>query len=113
LLRDPRDVVVSFALSPLKRQSWQQHHEYYTKTLKSDEERIMATIYGFGQDNDTGTPLASIKQIYKGFTAWLDKPSTLEVRFEQLVGSRGGGDDEEQLAEIQRIGQFIGRPLEY
>jgi sulfotransferase family protein len=111
LLRDPRDVVVSFALSPLKRQSWQQHHEYYTKTLKSDEERIMATIRGFGQDGDTHTPLASIKEIYSGFIAWLDEPSTLGVRFERLVGSRGGGDDEAQLAEIERIGQFIGRPL--
>ncbi len=111
LLRDPRDVVVSFALSPLKRQAWQQHHEYYTKTLKSDEERIMATIRGFGQDENTDTPLASIKELYGGFTAWLDEPSTLEVRFERLVGSRGGGDDAEQLAELQRIGRFIGRPL--
>jgi sulfotransferase 6B1 len=111
LLRDPRDVVVSFALSPLKSLPWQQHHEYYTKALNSDEERIMATIRGFEQNGDAGTPLASIREIYSGFIAWLDTPSTLEVRFERLVGSLGGGDDEEQLAEIMRIGQFIERPL--
>ena len=111
LLRDPRDVVVSSAFFK-KREPWlTPHYKYYTETLKSDEERVMATIRGFERGVTTDRPQASIGKTFEGYMPWLNKPSTLVVRFEDLVGSLGGGDDEKQLREIRRIGDFVERPL--
>lgn len=112
LLRDPRDVVVSFALSPMKRESWHHHHKQFTEVLKTDDERIMAAIRGFDRNDSTDAPLASIGEVFRGYIGWLEDPSTLKVRFEDLVGPRGGGDSKKQLAEIERLGNFVNRPLQ-
>jgi hypothetical protein len=112
LLRDPRDVVVS-SMFFTKRGPGIQHHKYYAEALKSDQERIMATIRGFGRDVGTDRPRASIGERFEEYTPWLDDPSTLVVRFEDLVGPRGGGDSERQLDEIKRIGDFVERPLSH
>ncbi len=110
LLRDPRDVVVSNMFF-IKREPWLRHHKYYAEVLRSDEERIMATILGFRSDHAIDRPRASIREIFEGYAPWLDDPSTLVVRFEDLIGRRGGGASEWQLAEIKRIGDFVERPL--
>jgi hypothetical protein len=110
LLRDPRDVVVSNMFFT-KREPGVRHHKYYAEVLKGDDERIMATIRGFGQDTATERPRASIREMFEGYTPWLDDPSTLVVRFEDLVGPQGGGVSGKQLDEIRRIAEFVERPL--
>lgn len=112
LLRDPRDVVVSHTFY-VKREPLHFHHEYFTQTLKSDEECMMATIRGFGPDAaNGGASLLPIGESFAGFLPWLDEPFTLAIRFEDLVGPRGGGDDERQLAAIEAIGDFVGRSVD-
>ncbi len=110
LLRDPRDVVVSNMFFT-KHEPGVQYHKYYADVLRSDEERIMATIGGFEQDTATDRPRASIREMLEGYIPWLDDPSTLVVRFEDLVGPRGGGVSGQQLDEIRRIAEFVERPL--
>lgn len=107
LLRDPRDIVVSHTLF-VKQEVWHYHHKFYNENLRDDKERIMATIKGFEWDDYSR---ASIREVFDGFVAWLGKPHTLAVRFEDLVGSRGGGDSETQLAEVKRVGNFVDRSL--
>jgi hypothetical protein len=108
LLRDPRDVAVSHAFYML-RDALHQHHGYYTKTLKNDEERLMASICGFEQNAENYLP--PIGKSISAYLPWTDDPSTLVVRFEDLIGPRGGGDVEKQLDEIERIGEFVERSL--
>ena len=110
LLRDPRDVVVSNMFFT-KDQPGVQYHKYYVEVLKSDEERIMATIRGFGKHADTDRPRASIRDMFEGYTPWLDDPSMLVIRFEDLIGPRGGGVSGKQLDEIKRIADFVERPI--
>lgn len=108
LLRDPRDVAVSHALYMLQ-DDLHQHHEYYANTLKSDGERLMACIRGFGEDAEHRLP--PIGESFGAYLPWTNDPSTLVVRFEDLIGPQGGGDAEKQLDEIGRIGRFVERPL--
>jgi hypothetical protein len=108
LLRDPRDVVVSHAFYML-RDDLHQHHGYYTKTLQSDEERLMASIRGFEENAENYLP--PIRESFGAYLPWTDDPSTLVVRFECLIGPQGGGDAEKQLEEIERIGNFVERSL--
>lgn len=108
LLRDPRDVAVSHAFY-MQRDALHQHHEYYTETLKSDEERLMASICGFEEDAENYLP--PIGESFGAYLPWTNDPSTLVVRFEDLIGPQGGGDAEKQLEEIERIGGFVERSL--
>jgi sulfotransferase 6B1 len=108
LLRDPRDVAVSHAFY-MVRDALHQHHEYYTKKLKSAEERLMASIRGF--EENVENYLLPIGKSFGAYLPWTKDPSTLVVRFEELIGPQGGGDAEKQLEEIQRIGRFVERPL--
>lgn len=112
LLRDPRDVVISSVLSPLKRQPWHHAHRFFFEVLKSDEERIMVSIRGVETDHAPKGSKGSIRSIFDRYMEWLDEPWTLMVRFEDLVGPRGGGETEKQIATIERIAEFLGRPVD-
>ena len=109
LLRDPRDVVVSHVFY-VKRERLHQHHTYFMEVLKSNEECIMATIKGF--ESSAGYTSISIKERFDGYIAYFNHSSTLVVRFEDLVGPQGGGDAEKQLTDIQRIGEFVNKPID-
>lgn len=108
LLRDPRDVAVSHAFYVL-RDARHQHHGYYARTLNSDKERLMESIRGFRLSAENHLP--PIGETFGAYLPWTEDASTLVVRFEDLVGPRGGGDAERQLAEIGRVGRFVERSL--
>ena len=109
IYRDLRDVVVSHA-------KWVQQHPRYFLTpiyldrLTSDHDRLITSIVGI----PIGWPLGSnasqpnIAQDFGKFRGWIDDPDTLAVRFEDLVGSRGGGDDARRYATVRRILEHLG-----
>lgn len=111
LLRDPRDVAVSHSFYLLK-DTLHQHHGYYARTLRSNEDRLMASIRGFQPGEGAGETVPSMGKSYGRYLRWLEAPATLAVRFENLVGAGGGGNEARQLGEIQRIGNFVARPLD-
>jgi hypothetical protein len=111
LLRDPRDVAVSYTFFVL-RERWHHHHGYYSQILKNDDERLIATIRGFTRaQSGEFKPLASIGEIFQSFLPWLEDSSVLFCRFEDLVGPRGGGRSDKQIQEVQRIAEFVQRPI--
>ncbi len=44
---------------------------------------------------------------YDVLLGWKDYPPFLTIRFEDLVGSKGGGNHENQITAIQRIAQHL------
>ena len=111
LLRDPRDVVVSRAFFR-KRLPWHPHHRYFTEVLKTDAERIMATIEGFPAQPTSPVPLESINDAFRRYLSWFDSQDLLTVRFEDLVGPVGGGQLAAQLNAVRKIADHIGRPID-
>lgn len=110
LLRDPRDIVVSY-VHFVMRERTHHHHRYFTETLRNDSERLMAAITGFPRSNEAGPPLPSIGAQMAGHVRWIGRPGVEVYRFERLVGPRGGGNAEAQSEEIARIARQIQRPL--
>lgn len=111
LLRDPRDIAVSHVFH-VKREPLHPQHQHFTKVLNNDEERLMETIGNLKLlEGATGVPPRSAFDTLAGSLPWLTDPSTLVVRFEDLIGPQGGGDPVKQLDTIKRIGAFVERPL--
>ncbi len=55
--------------------------------------------------------LSNITQFYGAFTGWLNSSLCLTIKFEDLVGTRGGGSDTVQKNTIQLMGKFLGISL--
>ena len=113
LVRDLRDVLVSFSFwmgkdfvnvvaardkaefltlsSQKEKINWIMHHKYDEYTSKP---------WGFRLSKQ-----AEFVCKYK------DRKDVLLIRFENLVGSQGGGDDELQFQEVKKIAQFINAPI--
>lgn len=109
IIRDPRDVSVSdgfyIAKSPDHRL-----HSYYLKM--SEDERLMASIVGMDSHQlDGGPPSSDIGSHYRNYLDWAIKGVGLVVKFEDLVGHKGGGDDRPQMKTVTKIAGYLGLQL--
>lgn len=104
LIRDPRDQLISL-LFFIQDQKWE-----YNQFIKPDstfsalsiEERIEEMITG----EKFGTPIPLF--FSKKRIGWMhNEKDVLTVRYEHLVGPKGGGSLAEQIASIQSICKFI------
>ncbi len=111
MVRDLRDVLVSHAHYVTYTYTAHQFHRYF-KSLDSDEERLMAAIVGVPEHCYPGgvLPKAWENQIEQ-LVPWVDDPGCLTVRFEDLVGSAGGGSDDKQIKTVASIVNHLGIEL--
>ena len=108
IIRDLRDVAVSLANYLTNKNPDHRLHPYF-KSLKSDDERLMAAIVGVeGKLLEDGRRAESLGEWARGFAPWLDEPNCLAVRFEDMIGSAGGGSDDKQLEEVHNITNYLG-----
>lgn len=98
-VRDPRDVVLSFkdyiekgfVLCPWERKNWSK---------MTEDEKILFVIekvHGVG-----------IRQIFERRLPWGNSHLSYTVKFENLVGEKGGGTREAQMTELSNIADHIG-----
>lgn len=107
IIRDLRDVVVSRAY--YHTYSLTSHPAYtYLNSLKSDAERLMVAIRGIDKP---GMGFCSIGDWARGYTPWLDEPTCLTIRFEELIGSAGGGNDQQQVESVRAIASHLRQEL--
>jgi hypothetical protein len=103
IIRDPRDVIVSqihYVLNTPK------HFLHRTFAELGDRERCFdAAIDGglFG-----GTFLENIRARCLSLDVWLQSPRSIVVRYEDLVGSQGGGSEEAQRETVAKLFRNAG-----
>jgi hypothetical protein len=103
ILRDPRDVAVS-QMHYLKQLKNHFAHEAFM-TLPSDHERLLVSIRG-GELG--GRKLQSLEERYRQFLGWEQDEGAVVVKFEDLVGSKGGGSAEVQRRAVERVAAHVG-----
>jgi len=99
LLRDPRQHIIALLRSihkPINHSTIEWGIHNYPRMLKEQ----------------TGSPCflryKDINECYQCYLRWVDEYSDVYVTyFEKLVGPRGGGSQEQQYEEIQRIAEFL------
>lgn len=102
ILRDPRDVLVSWA-HYVPKTTW--HYGQPGLEGLNLEQCIRKILYGY-QSGDFW--IESYSQILKRSMGWSKSHNVLVIRFEDLVGSLGGGDDLAQKIAIEKIAMFSG-----
>jgi hypothetical protein len=110
LLRDPRDTVVSHSFFAKNSAATYLHYRY-SNVLKTDEERITASITGFPSD-EHGRGQYPLSRRLQQYLPWMEAPNTHICRFEALVGEAGGGTSRTQLDEIMSVARHVGRPID-
>lgn len=80
--RDPRDMIISHVFYATQMHTGHGMHRYYNESLHTMEERIHAAIEGVDQP---GSELSPILAKYLGYMGWLNIPSILCMRFEDLI----------------------------
>lgn len=104
LIRDPRDIVVSQAHFVAGRP---QHAHYETFAAEpSLKERMRLVIQGH---QSLGYP--SLRSRLSSYMGWLDSES-LVVRYEDIIGAAGGGDDKTQQVVLRRVFDHLHLPLD-
>ncbi len=107
LVRSPRDMLISryFYIVGLRRH---RLHKHLVETYPDKKSRIIALIRGPqpGEDTIQGhfRPYAFP---FTAFSGWLTAPCVVTLRYEDLVGTRGGGSDERQLAALSTLARHL------
>lgn len=98
IYRDPRDCLVSAVHWAAKGKP-----EHVARQLAgmSEEEAILALLSGDG----TLVPFA---RWFDAYRAWLGVPGAVILRFEDIIGSRGGGSDTKQRECLGRAVKALG-----
>lgn len=112
MIRDPRDIVVSNFIYITYKDTRHRLHHYFSETLHSDEERLSASIAGIKanllRDN---VESRSIAQHIEQYLPWMNDDWNYIVRFEELIGGRGGGHEDKQLEVLTGICNYIDLEL--
>ena len=107
ILRDPRDTAVSHMHYVKQRPRHRAYKEYMT--LPNDHDRLMVSIRGgmLGPHN-----LSSLNERYRRFLGWEREGGAVMVKFEDLVGPQGGGNEKAQRRAVERVVEHLGLNVE-
>jgi hypothetical protein len=109
IIRDPRDIVVSNVMYITYKDKNHRLSNYFIHKLKTDDERITASILGIsGEQIGDGVDSLGMLEHFKGYLAWLQDKNCLLVKFEDLIGSKGGGSDILQGKVLDEIIDYLG-----
>tara|TARA_B100001093_G_C26747881_1_gene979721 strand:+ start:497 stop:1375 length:879 start_codon:yes stop_codon:yes gene_type:complete len=101
ILRDPRDQCASM-LHKLKIKKNNPASHYLYENLKTDSDRIKAIIDGYdGLDNIRG--MVGLEKMYRSVLDWKGKGNFIFIKFEDLIGPKGGGNFNSQKETIIKI----------
>jgi hypothetical protein len=108
ILRDPRDLAVSqmYYLKNNPPKNFSAHEAFMA--LSSDHERLLVCIRG---GDLGGRKLQSLDQRYRQFLGWEQDEGAMVVKFEDLVGPRGGGSAKVQRRAVERVAMHVGIPV--
>lgn len=109
VIRDPRDILLS-RLHYVKGLKRHRLHNYISNKCSNDKERIERFIFGArdGENVDGLVPYDLTLQRFKG---WMDDPLVLTLKYEDLVGVKGGSTRTAQVDAYQKLFDHIGLPL--
>jgi len=106
VIRDPRAVLASFVPYVLADTNHFLHKLFKSLTL---EERYQAVLDGVSEGDLTQS---SLRDCCEALNPWLNTKGVVIVKFEDIVGSQGGGSDEARNKVLEEIAHALSIPSE-
>ena len=103
VIRDPRDALLSAA-------HYANHHgkpDHFVGLLPSRRLKDIVRVLLSGEQGTVG-----FADHFDAYLPWLQEPNTLVVRFEDLIGERGGGSRPRQLEVVAQTLGHVGLPAD-
>lgn len=107
IYRDPRDLLVSQVHFATDMHEGHGMHAYY-QSLPDFASRLRVAINGIDQD---GLHMVSVRDRYEGVFKWLEQPSVMCIRFEDLIDNRDA-TLAAMLDRVEQTGYRIPTPRE-
>ena len=109
IVRDPRDIAVSNFIYITYKDKSHRLHNYFANKLRDDNTRLYASINGISKDLlDDNLHSLSLADHISAYLPWYNNKSVLIIKFEELIGQKGGGSRSSQINAINKICDFIG-----
>jgi hypothetical protein len=107
IYRDPRDMLVSQVYFATEMHEGHGMHAYY-QSLPDVAARLKVAISGIDQ---AGLHMVSVRERYVGVFRWLEQPSVMCIRFEDLIENRDPTLNA-MLDQVEKTGYRIPTPRE-
>jgi hypothetical protein len=103
MIRDPRDILLSrmHYILGLRRH---RLHDFLGQRFDNAADRLRVLVSG----NATEPFIRPMRTDLASFARWIERPGVLTVRFEDLVGERGGGSERAKRAALEAIAHHCG-----
>lgn len=105
IIRDPRDMAISMYCY-IMRHPAHPLYKFYSG-LGDDDKRLTKTIGGFDEYVD-GVKIRDFGARLSSWSGWFEKADVHFVRFEDLIGEKGGGDKQRQMSAVSSMLNSIG-----
>lgn len=106
IIRDPRDVLISHFHHHFR----DKHYEGYSlmNSLDNNKDRILLSLYGFNENN-VARKISSLRDRVINSMEWYRSNSDLilPLKFEEIIGSKGGSEDTLQIKSLSKIENFL------
>lgn len=109
IIRDPRDMALSM-LNHIRERTSHMAHAYLFSHLQNEGQRLIALVNGY--DNSYGR-LVGLERMYRSMLPWKNTDQNMILRFEDLVGEKGGGQNSLQFDAVQKIINHIETTTQY
>lgn len=106
IIRDPRAMCLSM-INHVRARPHNYAYNYLFNQLQKDSQRIKAILQGFNDVNGC-RGIISLNEMFRSMLAWRNTKNFLTIRFEDLVGSKGGGEVQLQKQTIVNILNHLG-----
>lgn len=106
IIRDPRDVMVSLYNYVLKHKSHFAHRKAKSKSMEDFLKDYMENGFGY-MDNFPAIKKLSLKNQLLNSAFWINDKRVFSMRFEDLIGEKGGGDDQKQFLLVKGILNYL------
>jgi len=103
--RHPLDTLLSLKNYILKKKNYPIHG--LLKDQSNDEERFKILING-ARSEKNWAKAAPFFQKYSNSVQWITSQNVCAVTFEDIIGAKGGGDYDTQIATLNKIVNFLG-----
>ncbi len=112
IIRDPRAVLPSLLSFILNPEGIPKKHFLEADLKQMSQAQRLDFILQGGYAPKAGVEVKSFAEVYRAMLAWCNQSSCLAIRFEDLIGVKGGGSQVRQKKVVEEMAHYLQCPFD-